>query len=76
MTRKWLYALGIVAWTGVAFAQQRWLGPAQTLQVADGQVRAYPLPNPRSGPTTIALAMDGTLWFTEGAGNRASHHRA
>ena len=25
---------------------------------------------PRSGPTTIALAQDGTVWFTESAGNR------
>ena len=28
----------------------------------------FPLPNPASGPTTIALAQDGTLWFTESAG--------
>jgi virginiamycin B lyase len=30
----------------------------------------YPLPNPGSGPTTIALTQDGSVWFTESAGNR------
>jgi len=36
----------------------------------DGVVTAFPLPNPRSGPTTIARAQDGTVWFTESAANR------
>ena len=35
-----------------------------------GAVTDFPLPNPDSGPTTIALAQDGTVWFTESAGNR------
>ena len=37
---------------------------------ADGKVTGFALPNPNSGPTTIAIAPDGTLWFTEGSGNR------
>ncbi len=70
MTRKWLCALGILfCWAGLD-AQQRWLGSSEKLLSTDGVVTAFPLPNPRSGPTTIALAQDGTLWFTESAGNR------
>ena len=30
-----------------------------------GEVTEHALPNANSGPTTIALAPDGTLWFTE-----------
>src|SRR5688572_734714 len=30
----------------------------------------FPMPRPDSAPTTIALAPDGTVWFTEQAGNR------
>ena len=36
----------------------------------DGKVTEHALPNANSGPTTIALAPDGTLWFTEASGNR------
>jgi virginiamycin B lyase len=36
----------------------------------DGTVHGLPLPNPGSGPTTVSVAPDGTLWFTEGSGNR------
>ena len=35
----------------------------------------FPLPNPGSGPTTIALTQDGTVWFTESAGNRIGRMR-
>src|SRR5688572_15029955 len=70
MTRKWLCALGILfCWVGLE-AQQRWLGSSERLLSTDGVVTAFPLPNARSGPTTIALAQDGTVWFTESAGNR------
>src|SRR4030095_3587879 len=70
MNRKWLCALGILlCWTG-ANAQQRWLAAGEKTLSTDGAVTAFPLPNPRSGPTTIALAQDGTVWFTESAGNR------
>jgi virginiamycin B lyase len=36
----------------------------------DGAVHGLPLPNPGSGVTTLAIAPDGTLWFTESSGNR------
>jgi virginiamycin B lyase len=36
----------------------------------DGHPTEYDLPHPNSGPTTIAIAPDGSIWFTEGAGNR------
>jgi virginiamycin B lyase len=70
MTRKWLCVLGILlCWVGLE-AQQRWLGSSERLLSTEGLVTAFPLPNARSGPTTIALAQDGTVWFTESAGNR------
>jgi streptogramin lyase len=34
------------------------------------RVRFFPLPHPRSGPTTLAIAPDGRIWFTESGGNR------
>ena len=36
----------------------------------DGKPTEYELPHPGSGPTTIAIAPDGSVWFTEGGGNR------
>ena len=33
-------------------------------------VACHALPNKGSAPTTISIAADGTLWFTESAGNR------
>jgi virginiamycin B lyase len=50
--------------------QQRWLGPRETGLTTDGQVHFFPLPHERSGPTTVTLAVDGRVWFTEGSGNR------
>jgi virginiamycin B lyase len=50
--------------------QQRWLAPGERALVTDARVHAFPLPSAGSGPTTIALAADGTVWFTEGSGNR------
>ena len=44
--------------------------PALPRLQTDGRFTEFPLPNPDSGPTTIAIARDGTLWFTEGNGNR------
>src|SRR5580692_10918608 len=41
----------------------------------DGRFVEFPLPHPASGPTTIAIAPDGNLWFTEGAGNRIGRMR-
>jgi hypothetical protein len=37
---------------------------------ASGTFTEFPLPNPNSGPTTVSIAPDGTLWFTESSGNR------
>ena len=70
MNRKWLCFLGIVVSTAVGAAQHRWLAAGERNLVADGMFTEFPLPNPGSGPTTIALAQDGTVWFTESAGNR------
>jgi streptogramin lyase len=70
MNRKWLCLLGIVASTAMAGAQHRWLTDADRSLATDGMVTDFPLPNPGSGPTTIAIAQDGTLWFTESSGNR------
>jgi virginiamycin B lyase len=50
--------------------QQRWLTPQETGLVTDGQVHFFPLPHERSGPTTVVVAADGRIWFTEGSGNR------
>src|SRR5581483_9693559 len=43
---------------------------ARRLQPDPGRFAWFSLPHPASGPTTIAIAPDGTLWFTEAAGNR------
>src|SRR5688572_4424510 len=47
-------------------------GPAQVAAelAPDGTFGEFPLPHPNSGPTTITIAPDGMLWFTEGTGNR------
>src|SRR5262245_66574976 len=54
----------------IVSAQQRWLAPSEKNLQTDGVFTEFPLPKPGSGPTTIALAADGSLWFTESAGNR------
>ncbi|HTC44169.1 MAG TPA: hypothetical protein VK696_03890 [Steroidobacteraceae bacterium] len=50
--------------------QQRWLTAHENGLVTDAQVHFFPLPHERSGPTTLTVAMDGRVWFTEGSGNR------
>src|SRR3954466_1504082 len=70
MTRIYLCLLGILISAAVISGQQRWLGTADRALQIDGTVTEFPLPNPGSGPTTLALDRDGTVWFTEGAGNR------
>ncbi len=50
--------------------QQRWLAPHETGLVTDGQVHFFPLPHERSGPTTVAVAIDGRVWFTEASADR------
>ena len=90
MNRKWLCLLGIVtagvglsarppatsqAATPTVAAPQKWLRASDRNLTTDGSVTTFPLPNPNSGPTTIALAQDGTVWFTESAGNRIGRLR-
>jgi len=69
MTRKYLWTLGIVLSAGLVAAQQRWLDPDADPLSTDGAVVGFPLPDPGRGPTTVALAPDGTVWFTEGTAN-------
>lgn len=67
---------GAVLSAGIACAatpdpgQQRWLAADESGLVTDGQVHFFPLPHERSGPTTVVVAVDGRVWFTEGSGNR------
>ncbi len=71
MSIRFLYAIALVALTaGAGAAEQRWLTPGDRNLQTTGQVTEHALPHANSGPTTIALAPDGTLWFTESTGNR------
>src|SRR6267154_2281215 len=63
-SRNLLICFGIALLATVADAQR--FARLQT----DGKVTEFPLPNPNSGPTTVSIAPDGTLWFTESNGNR------
>ena len=54
---------------GCAATDQRWLAAGERL-ATDGTFTEFSLPHPMSSPTTIALAPDGTVWFTESNGNR------
>jgi virginiamycin B lyase len=49
---------------------QRWLAPNELGLSTDGFVTEIPLLHSGSGPTTIAIDGDGTVWFTESSGNR------
>lgn len=69
MTRNYLCLLGIVLSAGMVVAESRWVGALERLPYS-GTAIEHPLSHPRSQPTTIALAPDGTPWFTQGAGNR------
>ena len=75
MTRKWLWTLGILAIGAAVSGNQRWLATGEQNPTTDGVVTEFPLPNPGSGPTTIALTQDGTVWFTESAGTRIGRRR-
>src|SRR5262245_26776723 len=68
-----LLALGLVVGAAALAASaesQRWLNTGEVLARTDGVVRFIPLPNKGSAPTTISIARDGVLWFTESNGNR------
>ncbi len=54
----------------LASASQQWVGEGDPNLVADGVARAFDLPQAGSGPTTITIARDGQVWFTESSGNR------
>ena len=70
MYRKAL-ALGVaLAVAGPATAAQRWLAAADQGYTTDGAVQAVDLPQANSGPTTLVVAPDGQVWFTESSGNR------
>ncbi len=62
----WLACMALTA----GAAELRWLAPKERGHVTDGRVHAVVLPNPNSGPTTVAVAADGRVWFTESGGNR------
>ena len=49
--------------------EQRWLAATEGRLETDGQVTEFALPSAGSGPTTLAIAPDGVIWFTLSAGN-------
>src|SRR5580658_1802117 len=49
------------------------LALAQSGLQTDGKVTEFELPTPNTGPTTISIAPDGTLWIAAQAGNRIVH---
>jgi virginiamycin B lyase len=63
-------AVGATAPGSAGDTAQHWLSAAHSGWVTDGRVHSFPLPHPRSGPTTVAIARDGRVWFTESAGDR------
>lgn len=74
--RHFFTVVAVVAAAGFATAQgaeapQRWLAREEAGLTTDATLHCLaPLPNKGSAPTTIAIAGDGTLWFTESSGNR------
>src|SRR5919204_152705 len=56
ITCKWLCWVLLLAIVTVVEAQQKFT--------------EISLPHADSGPTTVAIGSDGTVWFTEQAGNR------
>jgi len=68
--RTW-FAGTLLLLAGVAgAAEQHWLAATDKALAADGKIQSFPLPNAASGPTTVAIAPDGRVWFTESQGNR------
>ncbi len=68
--------MGMLSMTGTAGTamadEQHWLGP-ETRLAATGAVKDFPLPTANAGPSTIALAQDGSLWFTLSGANAIGH---
>jgi streptogramin lyase len=66
---RWSLCLLAAATVTASAAEQHWLTAGDRHLTTDGQFRMFPLPTERSGPTTVALAPDGGVWFTLGSGN-------
>jgi virginiamycin B lyase len=58
------------AWQLAHAAEVRWMHRNQKAALTDDKVRAFALPNDNSGPTTVTVGPDGSVWLTEGSGNR------
>lgn len=56
--------------TSAAADTYSWLLSGATPAATPPGVQKYSTPTAASGPTSITLAPDGNLWFTEGFGNR------
>ena len=69
MGKEWVAIATAMVVAGCASAEQRWLAAGERL-TATGAITEFALPHPASSPTTIALAPDGTVWFTQSNGNR------
>ncbi|MEJ0100328.1 MAG: hypothetical protein WDO12_11600 [Pseudomonadota bacterium] len=63
------------SWLGVA-ALAACTTLATVHPATDGIAHGLPLPAANSGVTTVSVARDGSLWFTESTGNRIGHMRA
>ncbi|MET0281191.1 MAG: Virginiamycin B lyase [Steroidobacteraceae bacterium] len=75
--RRIALLLGLLAAAGLAMgAAQRWVGAGDRSLTTDGKVHAINLPHPGSGPTTVAVAPDGRIWFTQSSGNRIGRFNA
>ena len=65
-----LLALAPCAGAQPAPPPQQWMQAGGAPLSTDGVVHTLVQLAPRSGPTTIAVAPDGQLWFTQASGNR------
>lgn len=65
-----LLAAALVVSGPCVSAEQVWLGESGGAVVAQPDPGGFDLPQAGSGPTTITIARDGQLWFTESSGNR------
>ncbi len=61
---------GISLLAGNVAAEQRWIAMEERTLRTNGQVTEFSLPTPGSGPSTVAIAPDGAIWFTQSSGNR------
>src|SRR6266567_2497852 len=52
------------------FTVQSFVGPYIGRITPEGAITEFPIPTPSSGPSGIASAPDGALWFAERFGNK------